>query len=77
MDKKKRQIIKILNLDMHTHNTITAYGSTQNYQVWPGVQTWNQLDVSKVNQKDMPLYLQLLTDTRIDVSCLDFFLFQT
>lgn len=40
---------------------------TQDYQVWPG----NQLDLSKVNQKDMPEYLQLLTDTRTDASYLE------
>lgn len=39
----------------------------QDYQVWPG----NQLDLSKVNQKDMPEYLQLLTDTRTDASYLE------
>lgn len=33
------------------------------------------LTCQKVNQKDKPIYLQLVTGTKIDTSCIDFFLF--
>jgi len=45
---------------MNEHHSVIAYGTTLDYQVWSGVQTPNQLDLSKVNQKNTPGYLQLL-----------------